>query len=47
MPSTEIIRVRNYIHIIATLFVHLEFLSKSVSIKMLAPKLVKLDCIII
>ena len=40
MPCTEILRVRNCIHVTATL-------SKSVSLKILGLKLVKRSCIII
>ena len=47
MPSAEILRVRNCIHITVILYFHLELLSKSLSLKILGLKLVKLDCIII
>ena len=47
MPSTEILRIRNCIHITVILYFHLELMSKSVSLKILVLKLVKLDCIII
>ena len=47
MPSTEIIRVRNSIHVAVIFYFHLELLSKSISLKILELKLVKLDCIII
>ena len=47
MPSTEIVRVRNCIHITVMLYFHLKSLFKSVSPKILGLKLVKLDCIII
>ena len=46
MPSTEILRVRNCIHTTIILYFHLELLSRSVSLKNLGLKLVKLDCII-
>ena len=46
MPSTEILRVTNCIHITVILYFHLELLSKSASLKILGQKLVKLDCII-
>ena len=42
MPSTEILRVRNCIHITVILYFHLELLSKSVSLKILRPKLEKM-----
>ena len=45
MPGTEVLRARNCIHITITYF-HLELMSKSVSLKSLGLKLVKLDCII-
>ena len=44
MPSTEILRVRNCIHI-TILYFHLELMSKSISRKILGLKPVKLDCI--
>ena len=47
MPSTEILRIRNCIHITAILYFHLKLMSKSVSLKILGLKLVKLDCIIL
>ena len=47
MPRTEILPIRNCIHITAILHFHLELMSKSVSLKILGLKLVKLDCIII
>ena len=47
MPSTEIFRVRNCIHITVILHFHLELMSKSVSLKILGLKLVKLDCVMI
>ena len=43
MSSTEILRVRNCVHITVTLIFHLELMSKSASLKMLGLKLVKLD----
>ena len=42
MPSTEILRVRNCIHITVILYFHLELLSKSVSLKILRLKLEKM-----
>ena len=47
MPNTEILRVRNCIHIIVILYIHLGLVSKSISLKTSGLKLVKLDCIII
>ena len=47
MPRTEIIRVRNSIHVAVIFYFHLELLSKSISLKTLGLKLVKLHCIII
>ena len=47
ISSTEILRVRNCIHITVMLYFHLELIFKSVSPKILGPKLVKLDCIIL
>ena len=47
MPSTEILRVRNCIHTTVILYFNLELFSKSVSLKILGLKLVKLNCIII
>ena len=47
MPSTEILRIRNCIHITVISYFHLELMSKSVSLKILARKLVKVDRIII
>ena len=46
MPSTEILRVSNCIHITVIQYFHLELMSKSVSLKILRLKLIKLDCII-
>ena len=46
MRRTEFLRVRNCIHLIVILHLHLQLLSKSVSLKMLRLKLVKPDCII-
>ena len=43
MPSTEILGVRSRIHINVILNFHL---SKSVSLKTLGLKMIKLDCII-
>ena len=45
MPSIEILQMRNCIHIIVILHLHLELIFKSVSLKMLGLKLVKLGCI--
>ena len=47
MPDTEILRVRNCIHISAILYFYLELMSKSVSLKILELKLVKLGCTVI
>ena len=47
MPRTEILQVRDCIHVTVILLFHLELMSKSVSLKILGVKLVKLDCIII
>ena len=44
MPSTGI---RNCIYITVILYFHLKLMSKSVSLKILGLKLVKLDCMII
>ena len=41
MSRTEIVRVRNCVHV--TLIFHLELMSKSASLKMLGLNLVKLD----
>ena len=47
MPSKEIFRIRNCIHVTAViLHFHLEVMSKSVSLKILGLKLLKLDCLI-
>ena len=46
MRCTEFLRVRNCIHLIVILHLHLELLSKSVSLKILRLKLVKSDCMI-
>ena len=46
MPRTEILQIRNFIHVTVILYFHLEIMSKSVSLKILGLKLVKLDCII-
>ena len=46
MSSTKILRVKNCIHITLILHFHLELISKSVSLKILGLKLVKLDYII-
>ena len=47
MPNTETLQIRNCIHITVILYFHLELMSKSVSLKILRLKLVKLGCIII
>ena len=47
MPKTEIFQITNCIHINVILYFHLELMSKSVSLKILALKLVELECIII
>ena len=47
MPRTEILRVRNCTHISAILYFYLELMSKSVSLKILKLKLVKLGCTVI
>ena len=45
IPSIEILRVKSCIHITATLYFHLELMSKTASLNILGLKLVKLDCI--
>ena len=47
MPGTEILRVTNCIHISVILYFYLELMSKSVSLKILELKLVKLGCTVI
>ena len=47
MPSKEILRIRNCIHITVVLYFPLELMSKSVSQNVLGLKLIKLDSIII
>ena len=47
MPSKEILRIRNCVHITVISYFHLQFVSKSASRKILGLKLIKLDCIII
>ena len=47
MPSKEILRIRNCIHVTVISYFHLQLVSKSVSRKFLGLKLVKLDCTII
>ena len=47
MPSTKILQVINCIPITVILYFHLELMSKSLSLKVLGLKLLKLDCIII
>ena len=46
MPSTEILQIRNCIHITVILYFCLELISKSVSLKVVGLELIKLDCII-
>ena len=46
MPSTEMLCIRNCIRRTVILYFYLELISKSVSLKVLGLKLVKLDCII-
>ena len=46
MPSKEILQIRNCIHVTVILHFHLEVMSKSVSLKILGLKLLKLDCLI-
>ena len=46
MPCTEILQVRNCLHITVILKFYLVLMSKSVTLKILRRKLVKLDCII-
>ena len=47
IPSTEIPRVRNLIHLTVMLYFHLELMRKSVTLNILGLKMVKLDYIII
>ena len=47
MPRKEILRIRNRIHITVISYFYLQLVSKCVSQKILALKMVKLDCIII
>ena len=47
MRSTKILRMINCIPITVILYFHLELMSKSLSLKVLGLKLLKLDCIII
>ena len=47
MPGKEILRIRNLYYITVILHFHLELMLKSVSVKVLGLKLVKLDCVII
>ena len=47
IPSKEILRIRNCIHITVMSYFHLQLVSKYASRKNLGLKLVKLDCIII
>ena len=46
MPSKEILRIRNCIHITVISYFHLQLMFKSVSLQILGLKLVKLDCAI-
>ena len=47
MSCTKIPRIRNCVHITVILYFQIELMSKSVSVKILGLKMVKLDCIII
>ena len=47
ISSTDILRIRNCIHITVILYFHLEQMSKSISLKISEIKPVKLDCTII
>ena len=47
MSNTEILWVRNCIHIIVIFYFHLGLMSKSITLKASGLKLVKLDCTII
>ena len=47
MPSKEILRITNCIHVTVKSHFHSQLVSKSVSRKMLGLKMIKLDCIII
>ena len=47
MPKTGILGVRNCFHITIILHFHIELMSKSISLKTLGLKLVKLGCMII
>ena len=47
MAGTEILRVRNCIHITIILSFHLKLMSKSVSLNILGLKPVKVNCILI
>ena len=47
MSSTEVLQIRNCIRITVIIYVYLELMSKSVSLKILGLKLAKLDCIIV
>ena len=47
MASTEILRVRNCIHITIILYFHLKLMSKSVSLNILGLKPVKVNCMLI
>ena len=47
MSSTEVLQIRNCIRRTVIIYVYLELMSKSVSLKILGLKLVKLDCIIV
>ena len=46
MPSKEILRIRNCIHVTVLSYFHLHLVFKSVSLQILGLKLVELDCII-
>ena len=47
MPTKEILRIGNRIHVTLISYFHLQLVSKSVSRKILGLKMVKLDCITI
>ena len=47
MPRTEILQIKNCIHVTVILHFHLELMSKSVCLKILGSKLVKVDRVII
>lgn len=47
MPSTEILRVMNCVHITVILYFLSKLMCRSVNLKILGLKLIELDCIII